>query len=280
MADDDMPVDEEHFDSIPWSSLLPQTQERPWLVYVAAGAVVALVVGVLAARSLRTAAPGTDPVETVTTLFAAPTASSPPTSRPISEADLRAEIQPGVSGSVAAAMRAEWFVTDYFTRDGAGGRDAELAGALGRLPPEVSTDVTTYVEWARAWETVTERDGRYRVSVAFRAITATDAGFTRGLVHGVAVRVQVGPEGGTRVVDLPEPVDLPVSPTLAELPTPGAVPDQLADQATDIATGWGEDATVLEGTEEADTWRILVEVADEHGTVWPLIVWLDAGDQP
>ncbi len=269
-----MPVDEEHFESIPWSSLIPQTQDRPWLVYVAAGAVVALVVGIVAARGLGTAAPSTDPVATVATAPLAP-ADSPATSQPISEADLRAEIQPGESGSVTAAMRAEWFVTDYFTRDGAGGRDAELAGALGRPPPGTAPDVTTYVEWARAWETVNEGDGRYRVSVAFRAITDMEAGFSRGLVHGVAVRVQVGAHGGTRVVDLPEPVELPPSPTLASGPEPEPVPVGIADQARAQAASWGETATVLEGTRQADVWRVLVGVADEHGTVWPLTVWVD-----
>ena len=66
MPDDDMPVEEEHFDSIPWSSLIPQTRDRPWLVYVAAGAVVALVLGVLASRSVGTSAPAASPVTDIT----------------------------------------------------------------------------------------------------------------------------------------------------------------------------------------------------------------------
>lgn len=274
-----MPVNEEHFDSIPWSSLIPQTQNRPWLVYVAAGAVVALVVGVLAARSLQSASQVLDPVATAMEELAEEVAALP-TSRPITEADLRAEIQPGEAGAEAAAMRAEWFVTDYFTRDGAGGRQAELTGALGRPVPTMDAEVTTYVEWARAWDTVPGADGRYLVAVAFRSITSTDAGFVRDLAKGVAVRVQVAPDGGTRVVDLPEPIDLPSSPVLAVPPAPEPVPDSVATKALEQAANWGEDATVVEGIKDNGTWRILIEVSDPHGTEWPLVAWIDTTDQP
>lgn len=270
-----MPVNEEHFDSIPWSSLIPQNRDRPWLVYVAAGAVVALVVGVLAARSLQSASLALDPVA-VATEEAVENAASPPTSPPITEADLQAEIQPGVAGTAAAAMRAEWFVIDYFTRDGAGGRQAELAGALGRPVPEMDSEITTYVEWAKAWDTVPEADGRYVVTVAFRSITSTGAGFVRDLAKGVAVRVQVAADGGTRIVDLPEPIDLPVSPVLAALPAPESAPEAIATAALDQAAGWGEDAAVLEGTNDNGTWRVLIEATDPHGTTWPLVVWVEA----
>jgi hypothetical protein len=169
-------------------------------------------------------------------------------------------------------MRAEWFVTDYFTLDGAGGRQAELAGALGRPLNTVASDATTYVEWAKAWEVVAEGDGRYRVSVAYRSITAAGAVFERGLVHGVAVRVQVGAEGGTRVVDLPEPVELPPPPALAAPPEPELVSETIASAALDSAALWGDPISVVEGTLFGSEWKVLVEVADEQGTIWPLIV--------
>ena len=274
-----MPVNEEHFDSIPWSSLIPQTQNRPWLVYVAAGAVVALVVGVLAARSLQSASQVLDPVATAMEELTEEVAA-PPTSRPITEADLRAEIQPEKPGADAAAMRAEWFVTDYFTRDGAGGRQAELAGALGRPVPAMDSELTTYVEWARAWDTVPGADGRYLVAVAFRSITSTDAGFVRDLAKGVAIRVQVAPDGGTRVVDLPEPIALPPAPVLAALPGPEPVPEPIATKALEQAARWGEAATVVEGINDKGDWRILIELTDTQGTTWPLVVWVEATDQP
>jgi hypothetical protein len=276
VSDDDMPVDEEHFDSIPWSALIPQTHDRPWLVYVAAGAVVALVVGVLAARSLRPASPAAGPAaETSTTVQPSAALVTPTTVLSISEADLRAEIEPAEGGRTAAAARAEWFVTDYYTRDGAGGREAELAGALGRPAPPAVGEATTYVEWARAWETASEGDGRFRVLVAFRSITNTDTGFMRGLVRGVAVRVQVDATGGTRVMEVPEPVELPAAPAPADLPGPETVPVDVSEQALESALGWGEAASVLEGIHGNGIWRVHVDVADEFGTVWPMVVWVD-----
>jgi hypothetical protein len=276
MPDENMPVEEEHFDSIPWSSLIPQTQDRPWLVYVAAGAVVALVLGVLASRSVGTNPPAASPVTDITSPPVTG-AAVPPTSQPLSEADLRADFEPGAEGVAAAAMRAEWFVTDYFTLDGAGGRQAELAGALGRPFYTVASDATTYVEWAKAWEVVAEGDGGYRVSVAYRSITAAGAVFERGLVHGVAVRVQVGAEGGTRVVDLPEPVHLPPAPTLADLPLPEPVPEDVAVQARENASNWGggATATVIEGINDNGRWRVMLELSDTQGTLWPMVTWIE-----
>ncbi|MDH3606664.1 MAG: hypothetical protein OER12_06680 [Acidimicrobiia bacterium] len=273
MADDDMPVNEEHFESIPWSSLVAQTDARPWLVYVATGAVVALVVGLLVARSFPPTSAAPSPVVAVeSSVNQTPPATSPTTL--LSEADLRAELAPGESGQSAALARAEWFVTDYFTNDGAGGRSAEVTGALGRPFSSTGPEVTTYVEWARAWEVEHEGDGRYRVAVAFRSITETDKGFVRGLVHGVAVRVQVGPGGGTRVIDLPEPITFPPAPTPADLPLAGPVPEAIAEQAQVVASEWGKEATVLDGLEVGDAWRVAVQVADDIGTSWTLVVWV------
>ena len=125
-----------------------------------------------------------------------------------------------------------------------------------------------------------DKGKRYRVSVAFRSIAATDTGFTRDLAKGVVVRVQVTSDGGTRVVDLPEPVELPVAPVLAVPPSPEPVPDEIATMALEQAASWGETATVVEGSSDNGTWRILIETTDEHGTAWPLVVWVDALDQP
>jgi hypothetical protein len=283
MADKDMPVDEEHFESIPWSELVPQTRNQPWLVYVAAGAVVALVIGALIARN---SSAGGEPVASSPTSLVVSTTNDVTLDAPVtepgllSEADLRAEIPPAADGARAAVMRAEWFVTDYFTIDAAGGRSAELAGALGRAVPEADAGVTTYVEWARAWGAAPEGDGTYRVPVAYRSITATDSGFVRGLVHSVAVRVLVGPEGGTRVVDLPEPVDLSGAPDPATLPTPEPVPEAIAAAALESASGWGDAPTVIDGIKYNDAWRVKVEATDDQGTEWPLVVWIETPREP
>ena len=129
--------------------------DRPLLIYVAAAAVLALAVGVAVARGLGRstvveAAPAQLPV--VTEQDVVP--------EPITEADLRAPLAATEAGSLAAIPRAEWFVADYFTSDGAGDRDAILEEALGWDPPTVGDSETTYVEWARAWESIELSDGR------------------------------------------------------------------------------------------------------------------------
>jgi len=275
-----MPVDEEHFESIPWSALVPQAPQQPWLVYVAAGAVVALVAGVLVARSVS---PGGNAAAVPVSSIATPVETGENLAEPdpvegvdlLSEADLRAEILPASDGARAAVMRAEWFVTDYFTVDAAAGRATELAGAMGRTSLPEQPDVTTYVEWSRAWAAEPEGDGRYRVPVAYRSITAGESGFVRGLVHAVAVRVQVDPGGGTRVIDLPEPIELPPSPNLAPLPEPEPVPEQVAEQVIALVATWGDEPSVIEGIIVDETWQVVVEVTDDQGTVWPMVVWID-----
>jgi len=283
VAEEDMPVDEEHFESIPWSALVPQARSQPWLVYVAAGAVVALVVGVVVARSVTAPRPATamsvsspaTPVVTGDDLLGPEPVEETDL---LSEADLLAEIAPATDGERTAVMRAEWFVTDYFTVDGAGGRSAELAGALGRASASSQPAATTYVEWSRAWAAVHEGDGRYLVPVAYRAITANETGFVRGLVHAVNIRVQVDPGGGTRILDLPEPIELPASPDLVALPEPGPVPEFVAERALAATAVWGEALSVVEGLQANGTWRVTVEVGDDQGTQWPLVVWVESSE--
>lgn len=271
VADDPFPVEEEHLESIPWASLVAQTRDRPLLVYVAAGAVVALVVGLLVARTAR---PGTSP-----TSLALPVESAasvvPSSTTLLSEADLRAELTSGNGGERAAVARAEWFVTDYFTSDGPARRDEAMAEALGRAAPPLEGDATTYVEWARAWLVEEEDDGRYRVAVSYRAITDTQAGFVRGAVRSVAVRVQVSPDGGTRVVELPEPTSLPAGPPPAYVPPPQQVPAELAARALEEADKWGDPVEALEAVELIEGWRVRVVVEDDAGVPWSLVVWLD-----
>ena len=74
------------------------------------------------------------------------------------------------------------------------------------------------------------------------------------------------------MVDLPEPIELPPPPTLAAPPAPELVSDTVAGAALDAAAAWGDPVVVIEGTLFGRDWKVLVEVADEHGTIWPLIV--------
>ena len=201
--------DDEHLEAIPWSQLMVEAKtDRPLLIYVAAAALLALAVGVAVARGLGRSS----------VVAAAPAPVTPAVVEEvvlpelITEADLRTQLEPTGAGELAVIPRAEWFVVDYFTVDGAGDRQANLEEALGWSPPPAVNDQTTYVEWARAWEAIDLSDGRYRVLVAYRAISNLDGGFTRGPVRGVAVSVQLGADGGSRVIDLPEPVPIPSGP--------------------------------------------------------------------
>ena len=270
MDPDTQTSDDEHLESIPWSQLMAEAKtDRPLLVYVAAAALLALAVGVVVARGLgrSTAAP-------------APVALSPVTSQetvvaePITEADLRAPLFPTEVGVLAVIPRAEWFVADYFTADGAGDRLAVLEDALGWSPPPAEISSTTYVEWARAWDSMELSDGRYRVLVAYRAISNLNGAFTRGPVRGVAVSVQLGADGGTRVIDLPEPVPLPPEPAAATAADAEPVPESVAESAQELARSWSDDVAVVGGSELEDTWRVVIEVDVASGR-WPLVVWVD-----
>ena len=244
--------------------------DRPLLVYVAAAAVLALTVGVAVARGLgrsttATAPIALTPVTSQEAVFAEP---------PITEADLRAPLLPTEAGVLAVIPRAEWFVADYFTADGAGDRLAVLEDALGWSPPAAEISSTTYVEWARAWDSMELSDGRYRVLVAYRAISNLNGTFTRGPVRGVAVSVQLGADGGTRVIDLPEPVPLPPEPAAATAADAEPVPESIAESARELARSWSDDVAVVGGSELDDAWRVVIEVDVASGR-WPLVVRVD-----
>ncbi|NNL71377.1 MAG: hypothetical protein HKO70_15620 [Acidimicrobiia bacterium] len=261
MVDQGRPAEEEHYESVPWSALTTAARQPPWLVYVIAGAVVALVVGMVAARSRPAAAPAA----TVTTLL-----TVLETTVPMSEADLQAD---GGDVSRAAAMRAEWFVTDYFTVDGLAGRVSDLSSALGREAP-APPGIISYVEWARAWDVERVAGDEYRVNVAIRLLTDAGEGFARGSVQAVAVRVQVSPDGGTTVLDIPEPLELPDPPPVIS-PDPEPIPYAVAVAAIERASAFGEPGEIIEGHRRNDTWLITIPITDPTGTPWPLLVTVD-----
>ena len=245
--------------------------DRPLLIYVAAAALLALAVGIAVARGLGRSTVA-EPAPVVSTPVAKEEPAGPD---PISEADLRAPLAPTGVGAGAVIARAEWFVADYFTLDGAGDRLATLQEALGWRPPAMPSGPTTYVEWARAWDSVELGDGRYRVLVAYRAISSLDGVFTRGPVRAVAVVVQLGVDGGTRVADLPEPVQIPPPGPLPTVTTAAdPVPEEIAELARELARAWSDDVAVVGGSEHEEAWRVVVEVAIASGR-WPMLVWVD-----
>ena len=250
-----MPVGEEHYESIPWSQLVEQTGGQPWLVYVAALAVVALVAGAVLARGSGTAPPALG-VATSSTSVATTAAAAP-----LSEADLRAPDE--TDDASLFAMYAEWIVRDYFTVDGSA---ADPAGQGDHMP----VAVRTYVEWARVWDVESLGDGIHRASVAYQSITETATGFRR--TEPRAVAIQLSGVGDSMVADLPEPIDLPTPAQLIEMPAGDELPQPVVDQALDMALAWGTPKSVVGGTDLGDGWRVVVTIEDEFGTAWPMMV--------
>ena len=153
-------MEPEEYEQIPWSSLLSEQDDpRRKMMYTAAAVIRAVVVGVVGVRAISGPATGTivplppAGVIDVTPDIAAPaptTGDAPlviPPDLPeaeaivpgtadtpldlLSEADLMA-VLPNQEMRAAAA-RAEWFVADFFTVDGAAGRRSRSARCAPRL---------------------------------------------------------------------------------------------------------------------------------------------------
>jgi hypothetical protein len=208
-----MNMDKEELEEIPWSSLIAHTEggvDRRW--YAVAGVVG---VAVLVFLGFRIIAPsGGQPLpQQLTTQDVATTialvADVPLPTLVVAEADLVAASEPVPLG---VAMRAEWFVTDFFTTDGSSETTASIRAAL--VPALADTELPhdaevpppeTFVEWARSYGVESLGDGSYSVVVAFRAIMSSDEGFVRLPVRAVSV-VVAETDGG--IESLPVEVDL------------------------------------------------------------------------
>ncbi len=283
---DDSTEPSEVFEHIPWAELAAPIQEKkPWMVYLAAGVIVAGSLGALASRSFRQAPEA--PSVAVATTSSVPTIVSlpPPTTTPeatISEADLLAQV-PG-QAEISAAARAEWFVSDYFSSGGNPAASPAVLEALpanSRFPTGVGSESGSYVEWVATAGIQSIGNEQFRSTVLFRTlVSGADGGYVRLPVQAVDVVVEVGAGGGTRVIDLPMPADIPPGPNPSTWEDPsGEVPDLIRTAALRLAAGWGSEPTVMEGNQRADGWRVVVSVADESGVRWPLSLWLtDRGD--
>jgi hypothetical protein len=277
----------EELEHMPWGDLMagaePEDRRRRSL-YLVAGALGSMVLGILVARSWwapttapMTVAPGT----TVVVAEAADTSLPAIPDLPLySEADLMAD--PPDPGARAAIARAEWFVTDYFTSDFEPNGSADLRAALpaGPLPPFPQDDGAgiSYVEWARAFRVEEAGGGAYRVSVAFRMLGAPpDRGFSRQPVRAVEILVAVSEDGGTTVLDLPAPARLPAGPEPEKWPDgDDEAPRSVIDEAIEAASRWGSEPRVVSSHETADGWRVVVTVADAVGNRWPMAVSIGA----
>ncbi|MBM3695764.1 MAG: hypothetical protein FJW79_07520 [Actinobacteria bacterium] len=285
----------EEFEQIPWSELTARPPDgRRRTLYLVAGGLGALVLTVLVARAFLTPSPTVPTAPAVTVSQEATTSStdagSPPTSAAAAvatapallyrEADLMAF--PATPGERAAVARAEWFVTDYFTADLEPTGSSDLRAALpagADLPdmPQDSAGGLSYVEWARAFRIEEVAPGRFRVGVAFRALGAPpDRGFYRLSVRAVEVTVQVTPDGGSTVMDLPAPVAFPAGPEPPPWPQEsGEAPSWVAQQALATVAGWGTEPRLLAAQADGDGWRVVLTLADEVGNRWPVTVRVD-----
>ena len=273
----------EELEHVPWADLMAEAEpedRRRRSIYVGAAVLGAMVLGVMVARSWW--APPSIPATTVAAGASGAVTTLPETpDLPLyTEADLMA--MPPDPAARVAMVRAEWFVTDYFTADLEPSGSADVRAALpASVAEELSLDVgaaVSYVEWARAYRVEAVGDGTYRVSVAFRTLGAPpDRGFTRQPVRAVELLIAVGGDNGTTVLDLPAPIAIPVGPEAAVWEGESATPPQeIVDWVSTRASLWGTEPRIVSATQRDGEWRVVVTIADAVGARWPFALRVGA----
>ncbi len=267
----------EELEHVPWADLMAEAEpedRRRKAIYLGVAIVGAMALGVIVARSWFVTAGSPVTVTPDDTAVAATTQPDLPELPLYTEADLMAV--PPDPGARVAMVRAEWFVTDYFTADLEPNGSAEVRAALpASIAAELSLDVgaaVSYVEWARAFRVEQLGDGTYRVAVVFRTLGAPpDRGFTRQPVRAVEVLIAVAGDAGTTVLDLPAPIAIPVGPEAAVWDGEPATPPQaIIDLVSTRASLWGTEPRIVAATRREGEWRVVVSVADALGARWPL----------
>jgi len=130
----------------------------------------------------------------------------------IAEADLRADDASAMdSADRLVEISAEWFVADWFTRDGSDETIRSIKAALSEtivldaMPHETEGEPVTFVEWAKTIRSEVTPNG-VDVTIAYRAIRETNEGFVRDPVATVVVSlVRTGDR--VMVVSLPRTDD-------------------------------------------------------------------------
>lgn len=280
---------------MPWATLadeIDKGRNRTMALTV----IAAIAVGILAflvVRSIRqppgtvievpttgavTAPAGGSPGPMAATTLAPPAAAvtpsstsstSPPPAGPAvySEADLLAGA-PDVDQRLAE-VRAEWFVSEYFSTGGIG--EGLLAGGITERT--IPDGAYSWVEWARAVTVETVGGGRYDVTVVFRTIAGDgERPVAATPVRAVSVPVQVGEAGASGVVDLPSPVAVPGLVPTEPPPALVDVPEAVSAAAREQAVLAGGTAVVVGGTQAEGGWRVVVAVTDRSGASFPVVV--------
>ena len=272
---------EEELEHVPWADLMAESEpedRRSRAIYLGAAIVGAMVLGVIVARTWWAAPAMPTPVAPSAEVpIVATTLPAPPELPLYSEADLMAD--PPDPATRLAIIRAEWFVTDYFTADLEPSGSAEVRAALpASVAADLSLDVgaaVSYVEWARAYRVEEAGDGIYRVAVAFRTLGAPpDRGFARQPVRAVEVLIAVAGDGAT-VIDLPAPAFVALGPEVGAFEGEEATPPQeIVDEVSTRASLWGTEPRIVSARHLEGEWRVVVTIADPAGARWPFALRL------
>ncbi len=275
---------EEELEHVPWADLMAESEpedRRRRTIYLGVAIVGAMVLGVIVARTWWAAPSLPPPVAPSAEVPIAATSLPAVPELPLySEADLMAD--PPDPAARLAMVRAEWFVTDYFTADLEPSGSAEVRAALpASVAAELSLDVgaaVSYVEWARAYRVEEAGNGVYRVAVVFRTLGAPpDRGFTRQPIRAVEVLIAVEGDGAT-VIDLPSPAFVALGPEIAAFEGEEASPPQeIVDQVSTRASLWGTEPRIVSARHLDGEWRVVVTIADGVGARWPLAMRVTAG---
>ncbi|MGI9608990.1 MAG: hypothetical protein ACR2NL_01715 [Acidimicrobiia bacterium] len=310
--------DDERFESIPWSSLLPdEASRRSTWINIGGGVLIGLAVVAIGWRLFAGSTPSTSPEFAASTVAApvptgsvAPAIQSEPgqvgsavadsasTTLPdasaataasthaedsassvgLTEADLMAAVP--TDDVMAAVMRAEWFVSDYFTVDGDAASLAAVLEALPLMPfgpahahQQDSTGVS-YVEWARATAAEPVGPGVFEIDVAFRTLAGDGGNVSRQPVRAVTVSVAVV-DGATAVLDLPHPAPVPAGypqPDLVIAPLTNA-PETVTTEALAAVESAGFVGEVSAVAQVDGRWRVTLMAVDPSGLMFPLRFW-------
>lgn len=214
-------MDSEERELIPWSSLVAETDrglDRRWLAVAALVGVVVVAGVVLSLQDRGQPAAATSAVVTTTTSSMAAIEPSP--AMVVTEEELTASAVDvhGPTEVLVVAARAEWFTMDWFTVDGSAETQRSIREALAPElePPSLPHDdpgPQTFVEWARAVKVDHMGDDAYDVTVLFRTIHASDAGFERDPVRAVSFALSIS-EGQVAVARMPTPANVDAAMTV------------------------------------------------------------------
>jgi hypothetical protein len=217
-------MEAEEYEHIPWSNLVADTQPSiDRRLYLVGGGIAVIVILIFAFRMFGSAAPVgiAQPVTVSSPVTGSPVeanvpeavAAPPEVVSSVTEADLMAAgADPSTERIDVAEFFAEWFVTDFYTRDGSSETLTSLRAVVSEsiaaeLPHGDPDASDAFVEWARAFHTE-DHGATVDVSVAFRSVHAVDGGFVRDPVEAVTITL-ANVEDHWTVQALPKIAELP-----------------------------------------------------------------------